>query len=146
MQPLQSTNIKLQGPFMDLVSRNGELSTAWSAYNVWHVVDPKNLFPRIRNRVFGSSVPTIVFFAEGLNVVWTARDSDATKIGITIALYKTSSERRQAFDVRITLCIRMPCPWIAVFVSMYKRYGGGKLFVIFYQLRKIDISLAPFVS
>lgn len=92
MQPPQSTDVKLQGPLMDLISRYGELSTAWSAYSVWNIVVSKDLFPRICECVFGSSVLVIEVFAEGLNFVWTAWIGDATQIGIAITLDELGSQ------------------------------------------------------
>jgi hypothetical protein len=99
MQPLQSTDIELQRPLVHLVSRHSKLSTAWSAYYVGHVVIAKDLPPRIRDCVFGSSVLIVELLAKGLDLVWAAGDGDATKISITIALHELCSQRRQAFDI-----------------------------------------------
>jgi hypothetical protein len=93
MQPLQSTDIKLQRSFVNLVSRDSKLSTAWSAYHVWYVVIAKDMLPRIRDCVFGSSVLIVVLFAEGLDLVRTAWNGDTTKIGIAIALHELCSQR-----------------------------------------------------
>lgn len=89
MQPLQSSDIELQGPLVNLISRNSELGTARGAYNVWHIIVSKDLSPRFCVDVFGASVS---LFAEGLNFVWTAWYGDATEIGIAVTLNEVDPE------------------------------------------------------
>jgi len=84
---------------VDLISRDCKLSTAWSAYNVRHIIIPKDLLPRICERLFGSSVFVIKLFPEGLDLVWTAWNGDAAEIGIAVTLNELGSERRQALDI-----------------------------------------------
>lgn len=142
MQPLQSTDIELPGPLVDLGARNSELGTAWSGYHIWHVGISKDMFPRVCERMFGGSVR---FLAEGLDFIRTAWYADATEIGIAIALYEFDSERRQAFDVRITICICVPSSWVAVLVRMYKRDGRRELVVVVYNVCKIDTGFTSLV-
>jgi len=81
---------------LDLSKQRIDLGTARGAYDVWYVVIPKDLSPRIRVDVFGASIS---LFAEGLDFVWTAGYGDTTEISIATALYEFNSKRRQAFDI-----------------------------------------------
>ena len=57
------------------------------------------MFPRVCERLFGSSVFVIKLFPEGLDLVWTAWNGDAAEIGIAVTLNELGSERRQALDI-----------------------------------------------
>jgi hypothetical protein len=142
VQPLYSTDIELQGPLVDLGSRNSELGTAWSGYHTWHVGISKDMFPCVCECVFGASVR---FLAEGLDFIRTAWYGDATEIGIVIALYEFNPERRQTFDVRMTICICVPSSWVAVLVRMYKRDGRRELVVVVYKVCKVDVGFTSSV-